>query len=56
MTRSPEPTDKLDAATSVRSTSGERAVEVQRAVQQLDRELAAADMSAYASSGADGAS
>jgi hypothetical protein len=39
---------------SVRSTSGERAVEVQRAVQQLDRELAEADMSAYASSGADG--
>ena len=39
---------------SVRSTSGERAVEVQRAVQQLDRELAEADMSAYASSGGDG--
>jgi uncharacterized protein (TIGR02680 family) len=39
---------------SVRSASGELAVEVQRGVQLLDRELAEADMSAYAIRGADG--
>ncbi|MGH2916425.1 MAG: SbcC/MukB-like Walker B domain-containing protein, partial [Solirubrobacteraceae bacterium] len=39
---------------SVRSSSGELAVEVQRGVQLLDRELVEADMSAYAISGADG--
>ncbi len=39
---------------SVRSTSGELGVEVQRAVQLLDRELAEADMGAYASQGEDG--
>ena len=40
--------------TSVRSTSGELGVEVQRAVQLLDRELAEADMSAYAIRGENG--
>jgi uncharacterized protein (TIGR02680 family) len=39
---------------SVRSTSGELGIEVQRGVQLLDRELAEADMSAYASRGEDG--
>ncbi len=38
---------------SVRSTSGELGVEVQRGVQLLDRELAEADMGAYASRGVD---
>jgi hypothetical protein len=38
----------------VRSTSGERGVEVQRGVQLLDRELADADMGAYATRGEDG--
>ncbi len=36
---------------SVRSTSGELGIEVQRGVQLLDRELAEADMGAYASRG-----
>ena len=39
---------------SVRSTAGELGVEVQRGVQLLDRELAEADMGAYASRGEDG--
>jgi uncharacterized protein (TIGR02680 family) len=39
---------------SVRSTSGELGIEVQRGVQLLDRELAEADMGAYASQGEDG--
>ncbi|MEA2369786.1 MAG: hypothetical protein QOH12_180 [Solirubrobacteraceae bacterium] len=39
---------------SVRSSSAELAVEVQRAIQLLDRELAEADMGAYISRGADG--
>jgi hypothetical protein len=39
---------------SVRSTSGELGIEVQRGVQLLDRELADADMGAYASRGEDG--
>jgi hypothetical protein len=39
---------------AVRSPAGEREVEVQRAVQLLDRELADADLSAYATRGADG--
>lgn len=38
---------------SVRSSVGERAVSVQREVQLLDRELAEADMGAYASRGQD---
>jgi uncharacterized protein (TIGR02680 family) len=38
---------------SVRSTTGELAIEVQRGVQLLDRELAEADMGAYATRGAD---
>jgi uncharacterized protein (TIGR02680 family) len=39
---------------SVRSTSGELGIEVQRGVQLLDRELAEADMGAYASRGENG--
>ncbi|HWD75614.1 MAG TPA: TIGR02680 family protein [Solirubrobacteraceae bacterium] len=39
---------------AVRTGSGEQAVEVQRAVQLLDRELAEADMAAYATRGEDG--
>ncbi len=39
---------------SVRSTAGELGIEVQRGVQLLDRELAEADMGAYASRGEDG--
>jgi uncharacterized protein (TIGR02680 family) len=39
---------------SVRSSSAELAVEVQRSIQLLDRELAEADMGAYTSRGADG--
>lgn len=39
---------------SVRSTSGELGVEVQRGVQLLDRELSEADMGAYASRGENG--
>lgn len=39
---------------SVRSSSGELGIEVQRGVQLLDRELADADMGAYASRGDDG--
>ena len=39
---------------AVRTGSGEQAVEVQRAVQLLDRELAEADMAAYATRGQDG--
>ncbi len=39
---------------AVRSTSGELEVEVQRGTQLLDRELAEADMGAYASRGEDG--
>jgi uncharacterized protein (TIGR02680 family) len=42
------------ALTSAQSSAGERAVEVQRGVQLLDRELADADMSAYAVLGDDG--
>ncbi|MDQ2761909.1 MAG: TIGR02680 family protein [Actinomycetota bacterium] len=38
----------------MRSSSGERGVEVQRGVQLLDRELAEADMGAYATRGEDG--
>jgi uncharacterized protein (TIGR02680 family) len=38
---------------SVRSTAGELGIEVQRGVQLLDRELAEADMGAYASRGED---
>ena len=38
----------------VRTGSGEQAVEVQRAVHLLDRELAEADMAAYATRGEDG--
>lgn len=38
---------------SLRSSSGERAVEVQRAVHLLDRELAESDMGAYAQRGDD---
>jgi hypothetical protein len=39
---------------SVRSTSGELGIEVQRGVQLLDRELTEADMGAYASRGENG--
>ena len=39
---------------SVRSTPGELGIEVQRGVQLLDRELAEADMGAYASRGENG--
>jgi uncharacterized protein (TIGR02680 family) len=39
---------------TVRSSSGERGIEVQRGVQLLDRELAEADMGAYARRGEDG--
>ncbi len=39
---------------SVRSTSGELGIDVQRGVQLLDRELAEADMGAYASRGENG--
>jgi uncharacterized protein (TIGR02680 family) len=54
-TRSLEVARALPAALlEVRSTSGEREVEVQRAVQLLDRELADADMGAYATRGETG--
>jgi len=43
-----------DELVAVRSASGPLAVEVQRNVQLLDRELAEADMGAYASRGEDG--